>query len=332
MCFSTSKLLICFEIKKLSATYAVLILKIIKFVVYNPKPFMNIRHLAHHEIDFSKWNQLIDSAQNHFCYAYSWYLDAVSPLWEALILDDYQYVMPITVKKKFGFKYIVQPILSQQLGIFSANSLTDEYIRAFIAAIPYKSYAIHLNASNYIEKSVSRPNFILQLNRSYSDLYDLFSKNTKRNIDKSMKFHLSTDEQMDINSFLHFHHSIDKNFLTQNRKIVESLFKSAEKHNMLSICGVKNKENKYIAAVALIVSTQKITYLMAASNPDGKDTSAMFFLMHHILKKYTGRELVLDFEGSSVEGIARFYKSFGAVYQPFYIIQQYRPAVLSGKI
>ncbi len=41
--------------------------------------------------------------------------------WDALVLDDYQAVMPLTWRSKFGIRYLYQPAFTQQTGIFSAS-------------------------------------------------------------------------------------------------------------------------------------------------------------------------------------------------------------------
>jgi hypothetical protein len=38
--------------------------------------------------------------------------------WEALVADDYEYVMPLRYKTKYAIPYLVQPILTQQLAFF----------------------------------------------------------------------------------------------------------------------------------------------------------------------------------------------------------------------
>jgi hypothetical protein len=58
---------------------------------------------------------------NGIVYAYSWYLDIVSPGWDALVKDDYKSVMPLTWRKKYGIKYLYQPFFTQQLGVFSSD-------------------------------------------------------------------------------------------------------------------------------------------------------------------------------------------------------------------
>src|SRR4030043_203599 len=62
-----------------------------------------IKHLRHHEIDKERWDESIKKAFNGIIYAYSWYLDIVSPGWEALITEDYKKVMPLTGERHYFF-------------------------------------------------------------------------------------------------------------------------------------------------------------------------------------------------------------------------------------
>ena len=59
---------------------------------------LKIFYLKHTEIDKERWDAAIGVALNALPYAYSWYLNAVSPGWEALVSEDCDYVMPLPVK------------------------------------------------------------------------------------------------------------------------------------------------------------------------------------------------------------------------------------------
>ena len=83
----------------------------------------NIRYLERHEIDTIKWDQCIRHAANGLIYSYSVYLDTMAKQWSALVLNDYEAVMPLTWNRKFGFNYLYQPAFTSQLGIFFLQNM-----------------------------------------------------------------------------------------------------------------------------------------------------------------------------------------------------------------
>jgi len=68
-----------------------------------------IKHLQQKEIDKIKWDACISNAANGLIYGYSFYLDTMARHWDALVLNDYEAVMPLTWNKKYGFYYLYQP-------------------------------------------------------------------------------------------------------------------------------------------------------------------------------------------------------------------------------
>ena len=72
---------------------------------------IQIRYLTNEQIDKIKWDACIDTASNGLVYAYSFYLDSMAKNWDALVLGDYEAVMPLTWNKKYGFYYLYQPAL-----------------------------------------------------------------------------------------------------------------------------------------------------------------------------------------------------------------------------
>ena len=92
----------------------------------------DIRYLKHTEINKEMWDACVINSSNGLIYARSWYLDAMSPDWEALIYKDYVAVMPLTVSKKMGIAYLSQPPFSQQLGIIGPLYFDNKKIQSFM--------------------------------------------------------------------------------------------------------------------------------------------------------------------------------------------------------
>jgi hypothetical protein len=96
-------------------------------------------------------------------------------------------------------------------------------------------------------------------------------------------------------------------------EIMDELLEKAKKEQVCEIYGVCNDKGDIIAGTAFINSLNRIFYLVSFSFEEGKEKSAMFLLVDYIIKKYSKSEFVLDFEGSVIPGIARFFAGFTAI-------------------
>jgi hypothetical protein len=292
---------------------------------------MQIRHFEHKNIDFKRWDNAITNSQNMFTYAYSWYLNVVSPEWEALIGGDYEYLMPLPVKRKYHIPYIVQPFLTQQLGVFSRHEVTQEILENFIKKIPYYSYELHLNENNEYPDITLLPNFVLNLNKPYEHLAKDFAKNTLRNIKKASELPQKVSENTDIALFLEFYTSTATHLKKSQIHLINKVLRIAVEKNEAQLFSVQNTDNQIIASLALLTCPNRMIYFLPASSSEGKKSYSMFLLVDFIIKKHAGEKKIFDFEGSAIEGIARFYKGFGAVNQPYYSLKRFRPSFLVGK-
>ncbi|MGZ8510263.1 MAG: hypothetical protein ACXWWA_07800, partial [Chitinophagaceae bacterium] len=97
----------------------------------------HIRFVPYKEIDLTKWDNCISTASNGLIYGYSYYLDHMAKQWDALVLDDYEAVMPLTWNRKYGIAYLYQPFLTAQLGVFGQD-ISAELLASFLQAIPAK--------------------------------------------------------------------------------------------------------------------------------------------------------------------------------------------------
>jgi len=273
---------------------------------------MKIKHLKHTEINLQQWDGCIQNAMNPLVYAESWYMDIVSPNWEALVSENYEYVMPLPVKRKFGISFVVQPPVTQQLGIFSSHRIDENIMAHFIQKIPYRSYHLCFNEQNMCRKGVKHPNFILNLNQNYEPVFSSYSTNTKRNIKKSQQHHIEIKMNVPINDFLEFYHSIQKNYRDLPKTKVNLLLQASLKKDKATIYGAYNEDNNLISALYLLHSHQRLIYLLPVSNKEGKENLAMFKMVDEITRQYANSDVLLDFAGSNVRNVARFYESFGA--------------------
>ena len=96
-----------------------------------------IHYVKRHELHAAKWDDCISRSVNGLIYAYSFYLDAMAGDWDALVMNDYEAVIPLPWRRKWRISYLYQPFLTAQLGVFG-NHLSVQTVTAFLQAVPEK--------------------------------------------------------------------------------------------------------------------------------------------------------------------------------------------------
>ncbi len=283
---------------------------------------MHIRHLKHCDIDRARWDRCIRSSPDGLPYAMSWYLDAVSPGWEALVAGDYECVMPLPRRRKYGVSYLVQPPLTQQLGVFSTGRVGEALVEEFVRRIPYRSYHLALNEGNALACAAARPNYVLDLRSSYEDLRGAYSKNTRRNIVKAASAGVCVENELSVEEFTGFYFAEEKPYVVPGRELVTRFFDSARAADALVLCGARSGD-VLVAVVALLVACGRVIFLLPCSNDEGKRSSAMFVVVDDLIRRHASTPCLLDFEGSRVEGVARFYRGFGAESRPYFEVKKW---------
>jgi hypothetical protein len=291
-----------------------------------------IKFVPNKDIDRAKWDRCIAHSQFGIAYAYSWYLDRICEKWDALILGDYLYLMPLVNNEKYGISYVYQPFFTQQLGVFSSIPVEPEIVGQFLNAIPkqFRLTDMNLNLGNSIptEDFSIRHNttYHLNLRSEISEIRADYNSNTRRNIQKATQHGVSISQISDVPLFLKF---TQTNLKEKSPEIKFRHFSAlgevvnyALSKELGEIYIASNSENKILASVFFVQTNQISIYLAASSNREGIEKSAMFLLIDTFIQNNAKSTLTLDFEGSNILGIARFYAGFGGLPETYFSIHQ----------
>ncbi len=279
-----------------------------------------IKYLKQKEIDKEKWDACINSAINGLMYPYSFYLDCMAKHWDALVLEDYEAVMPLTWNKKYGFYYLYQPAFTASLGVFGKN-INENLVKDFLDAIPKKFRLIEISlnhANNYreiINGYYPRSNYMLDLNRPYEEILHGYRENHRRNILKAkesgcrIRREISVDEIIQIN-----HEQLRQIDGTRPGDYVnfKKLYEILRDMGNAKSYAVAGPNNKTLASAVFFFSHNRAYYILVGNHPDGKTLGASHALIDAFIKDHTGQNLILDFEGSDFRSLALFYRGFGA--------------------
>jgi hypothetical protein len=263
-------------------------------------------------------------------YAFSWYLDSVAENWDALVLGDYDTVMPLVWLRKLGVKCLYQPYYCQQLGVFG-KQLNKHTVGEFLKQTRqgYSYVNVNLNpAVNIVAddfKFIRKKNLLLNLDKEYPDLRKSYSENHSRNIKKADKAGVHFLEDTTWIQFREFYlrtvNRKQQNIKAKHEKIFKILTTTALRNGAGRIYSVMDKSGKLLAASLLLRHKSRLINIINSSSPEGKKMGASHYLFDRVIQKHSGEEIVLDFEGSSVVSIARFYEGFGAEEEIFYNYQ-----------
>ena len=304
-----------------------------------------INYIKHERIDKSRWDECIEDSGHDFIYAMSWYLDIVAPSWDALVLDNYQAVMPLTYRTKMGIKYIFTPLYAQQLGVF-AKKPDEKLCLDFIGSLPaeFRIIDLKMNESNSLPAHLTgwrkKINYTLDIGTHYDAVRKGYNRNCIRNLKKATDVGLKPGECLSAEEFALF---IGENLRDRMRELkpqhLELLSKitgECLQRKRAEIVCIRNDKDKVVAAGSFLSMGERIIFSVCASTQEGRKNQAMYMLVDEQIKKCAGRYRVFDFSGSEIKGIAYFNSTFGAkpVQYPFIHINRLNllQRLISGKI
>jgi hypothetical protein len=279
-----------------------------------------IKYIKRQHLDVEKYDVCIENSIQSRIYAFSWYLDIVADNWDVLVLDDYKAVMPIPWKKKYFIKYIAQPFFCQQLGVFSKKKISQELQEKMSEIIPKKFIRTTLNFNSdnsLINGMVKKKNYVLPLNTSYEILLKSFNKGRKHAVKVANK-NLLIQKKTSILELI----KLKKHFYNHSgfpEKVLKELSDYIINNNKGFIIGIY-KDESLLGGGLFLKSDNRVTYLFSSFNTEGRKLQAASFLINIIIKQNENSNYVLDFEGGNLPNIASFFKSFGALKEEYYQI------------
>ncbi len=288
-------------------------------------------YTTHAAINKKRWDECIFKSYNGLIYSTSAYLDSMAGTWDAIILNDYEAVLPLPWRMKFGISYIYPPAFTQQLGISALASDDEKIVEAFIHAIPkkFRLIELNLNATNKISatSAVARANYLLDLHRDYLEIQQGFSRSANRNIRKAKNEKVTIIENASAAAIIQLHRRRFKDGIGSSdadySRFLSLVNKLSEEDNYYCI-GALNKNGLLIAGSIYLIYKDRISFVLNGNTAESLENGATHLLMDHTIKKFSGRSFLLDFEGSDNPAFARFYQQYGARPETYYFFRDNR--------
>jgi len=287
---------------------------------------VDIAYVKSAEIDHDKWDTVIKGSPNDLPYAYSWYLDVVSPSWDALILGDYQIVMPLPWNAKWlGARQVYQPILTQQLGIFGQD-ISEELITAFWQIVIARFKLIQLSIYGHVPnglgltKWIKRTNYELPLDLPYEQIQAGYARSLRKRLRQAATHLTIQKEDMTVHTLIQIYqrsvgHKVDLS--TADYNIIADLLSTAIRLDHGYILSATTSRGEDVGGLFILTTPTRCINLFGASTEAGRQSYAMHLLLDSVIRQWSDTQTIMDFEGSDISGIAQFFQSFGATDQPY---------------
>jgi hypothetical protein len=289
-----------------------------------------LRFLSRQQIDDLAYDRCVAVSPQRLVYAFSWYLDVVSPNWELLVEGDYEQVMPLPIRQRYGVKSVIQPLFCHQLGVFSAHETPDvtvlyRFLQALQQHVRYiPSYQFNaVNTRELIADSVQwvpMTNHVLDLQKPYAELAAGYSKDRKTNLKRGLQREwnfVDTEDVVPLIDLFRNHNTagigrVAPGAYDQLRRLVTVLQNRQQVRIRVAM------QNGQIEAGCLLVTDKnRVIHLFCAASPEGRNGNARTVILDQFIREYAEKPLWFDFESPEVENLAAFNRSFGAQPEPY---------------
>jgi hypothetical protein len=278
---------------------------------------LRLHYVKHIDIDKKRWDFSLNECSNKLVYAEADFLDAVSPQWDAIVSEDYEYLMPLTWRRKWGIRYLVQPEFSQQGGIFSKHEIKASIVEAFISLakseFSFAEFTFNYKHENSAHNLTARTNYILPLNDPYTVIQQNFTPSLRQLLHSIKGHSLSYCIGADIKKTIETIRRINGDKLKAISKDAfmrfQDLCERYQKQNRLLIREVK-QDDQLLSTALFFVDENRIYNLLSCISDEGRASKANHFLYTQLIAEFAQTKLRLDFEGSDIAGVSFFYRSF----------------------
>ena len=273
-----------------------------------------------------------------------WWLDAVAPgEWgqvQVMNGDTVAARMPYRYTRKFGMKMLTMPPLTQHLGPWfnlpddakysTQLSRQHELCNALLNQLPpfdFFRQRFSTRVTNWLPFYWQQYNQSTQYTYVIPDITDPevvwsgFNDTARRQVRKAQK-------QLDITEagIEEFYNINNLTFERQGMKnpyslsLMKRLDAACKERDTAKIFKASDSKGNTHAVLYLVWDTDTAYYLMGGGDPELRSSGAASLLMWEAIRFASNRVSQFDFEGSMVQGIERFFRTFGAVQTPYFRI------------
>jgi hypothetical protein len=297
-----------------------------------------ITFVSHQNINQERWDAAISGSLSPTVFAFYDFLTVAHADWNALVEDDYRHVMPLPCRSKVGVHYVFTPHFVSRLGLFGREQDSEELLMRFFRAIPkkYRQIDLMLNRNNHAQPlpALALRSYQLSLNMPYPQIYAQYATNHKRNIKKANQCHLNYLETGNVEDIIHLFEENkgqekQVHFKEDDYARLHQLATKALSLSILKVVTVTNEQQQLLCGALFLKDHGCHRFWFSGRNKQFTHQFGMFFLIDEYIKRHAEQSVILDFNGSMDDNIARLYQGFGATPYPLSMLHFEHKFILS---
>ncbi len=282
------------------------------------------------QIDLQKWDACVASSSHQNVFMYSFSLNALCENWSGIIWGDYEAVLPLPWRKKWGLKYMYQVPFMASLSVMQQLNFSID-IPALQQLLRKHFRFLHIDIQNIFFENWAvrkRVNFYLPLNSSYTEISSNYTNECTKNLRKAinrgctLKRIYSTETVFTL--YQNAYGSLQQQHINNNYTAAITFAKEAMQQNKASVWQVtQNNSNEPIFAAIVLHDKNRYYYWLGAPTENGRYCRATYFFIDEMIKMHCQTNTIFDFEGSDIENVAHFYQQFSPKSEYYFEVKKF---------
>jgi len=225
------------------------------------------------------------------------------------------------------------PFLVPELDLGEGKPVTKlatehKLLDALIEQLPrfdYLSYTFHPSFTNWLPfywrgcEGTLRATYVLDLDGDVEAVWRGMNDHRRTAIRKAQK-QLTVVADNDASRLAA---AVRSTFARQGRsaafdhELLERVRRAVAAHDAGVVLSAVDADGRAHASLLLVWDAERSYYLVGGSESELLGSGAQSLLLWEAIQRSSGRTSAFDFEGSMIEGVARFFRGFGARPQPY---------------
>lgn len=279
-----------------------------------------------------------------------WWLDATCGKgnWKRVEADGFG-TFPIHQRKKGAFTFLLMPPLTPWYeaeirypdGIKYTNKLAfekDAFTELInkLPATDYIQFQFSPALTNWLPfhwqgyKQTTRYTYTIDTNKTLDELFaGIGSKKTKVNKAKSLGITVAEELQF-LNFYKLYNDTLSRNEgqTVYSEELLKRVVEAVKINNSGTVLSATDSQGNIHASALFVWDKHYLYYLLSGNSNQHKNSGALSLLIWEGIVLAHSKGLTFNFEGSMIEPVEHFFRSFGAIQTPYFKLEKYNSTLL----